>query len=535
MHPFKITTLTAAALISLGSGHVLAAQPSSKEVQSLKGTVEDLRKQLQSLRSQQSSNTSALEKAQVDELRKQLEELRAFVKKQPAEQPTASVTTTEGAEGESQESIDARTAASKADIQGLRTDLENYKYDQSRLQERTIPSVTRNTKIGGTVTVGYETRNPAFKAGDSQTTAATNSAPAEPRSSGFRAPTATLNLAGNLYRDYGEGRNLTYRLALNVGTTGTNATANSQVNLTDAWVRYSYEPSTGNLEDRQGTITLGQQAVPFGLDAPALDPEVRAVINSALFVSGLDVGTRQVGVLVQGDYDPYVDFTNNYRAPLLGYSLGFFNGNGPNKNDNNNARDWIARLALTLPVDYTSWLRQLQIGATYYKRSPTIAPNGATTTTTGYKGENNITGFDVNWTHLPYSISYEWARGKQELSPTTANLATNTDGFKRGLGQYINFGYTFGEQFLNSSKQQGKFDDYWPTSFQAFVRIDTFDPNLSSKVVNDKQYRNTFGLNVFFAETTRFQINYFKDRNQANTADLPKRANGLQAQFVAGF
>lgn len=506
MHSFKITTLTGAVLIALSSATAQAAQPSN-EIKALKGTVEDLRKQL--------------------------EELRNLVKKQQAEPAPSAVAGANAAEGESQESVDARTAASKADIQGLRTDLENYKYDQSRLQERTIPSVTRNTRLGGTITLGYETRNPAYAAGDSQTTAATNAAPGQPRKTGFRAPTAALTLAGNLYRDYGEGRNLTYRLGLNVGTTGTNATANSQVNLTDAWIRYSYEPSTGNLEDRQGTITLGQQAVPFGLDAPALDPEVRAVINSALFVTGLDVGTRQVGVLVQGDFDPYVDFTNNYRAPLLAYSLGLFNGNGPNKNDNNSARDWIARAAFTLPVDYTSWLRQLQIGATYYKRNPTIAPNG--TATVGYEGNNTITGVDLNWTHLPYSISYEWARGKGELSPTTANLATNPDRFKRGLGQYINLGYTFGEQFLNSSKQQGKFDDYWPTSFQAFLRIDSFDPNLSSKVVNDKQYRNTLGLNVFFAETTRLQVNYFKDRNQAGTNAQPKRANGLQAQFVAGF
>lgn len=498
----KKSKVAIAALIAL-SGAAANAQ-SSSEVQALKNTVE--------------------------ELRRQIDELRGLLKPPSAPTPVVSAVPDEN---ESQESLDARTSATKADIQGLRTDLENYKYDQSRLQERNIPSVTRNTRLGGTVTLGYETRSPAYAAGDAQTTAATNANPAEPRKSGFRAPAAALTLSGNLYRDYAEGRNLTYRFGLNVGTTGTNATNNSQVNLTDAWIRYSYEPATGNLEDRQGTITLGQQAVPFGLDAPALDPEVRAVINSALFVSGLDVGTRQVGVLVQGDIEPYVDFTNNYRAPLLAYSLGFFNGNGPNKNDNNSTRDWIARLAFTLPVDYTSWLRQLQIGATYYKRSPTIAPNG--TATVGRKGDNDITGFDVNWTHLPFSIAYEWARGKSDVSPTSANLAINPDGKKRGVGQYINLGYTFGEQFLASSRGQGKFDDYWPTSFQAFLRVDTFDPNDSGKSIKDRQFRNTLGLNVFFAETTRLQINYFKDRNQAGTNAQPKRSNGLQAQFVAGF
>ena len=244
----KKSQVAIAALIAL-SGAAANAQ-SSSEVQALKNTVE--------------------------ELRRQVDELRGLLKQPTAPTPAANAVPEEN---ESQESLDARTSATKADIQGLRTDLENYKYDQSRLQERNIPSVTRNTKLGGTITLGYETRNPAYSAGDSQTTAATNASPAEPRHNGFRAPAVALNLSGNLYRDYAEGRNLTYRFALNAGTTGTNASNNSQVNVTDAWIRYSYEPATGNLEDRQGTITLSasQQGDHILLciedDGAGMDPE----------------------------------------------------------------------------------------------------------------------------------------------------------------------------------------------------------------------------------------------------------------------
>lgn len=520
--PFqKKTQVAIAALIALSSV-TAQAQSSNSEVQSLKNTVE--------------------------ELRRQVEELRSLVKQGPASTAAPAAP----AEGESQESIDARTSASKADIQGLRTDLENYKYDQSRLQERNIPSVLRNTRIGGSVTLGYDKRSPAFQVGDSQTTTATATAPGEPRKNGFRSPSVALNFSGNLYRDYAEGKNLTYRLALSAANASGN-NGNSQVNVTDAWIRYSYEPATGNLEDRLGTLTLGQQPVPFGLDAPALDPEVRAVINNALFVSGLDLGTRQIGLLAQGDFDPYVDFTNNYRAPLLSYALGFFNGNGPNKNDNNSNRDWIVRVAYTLPVDYTSWFRQLQFGVSYYKRYPTIAtsasPTALATSLAGRSGEQSVRGFDINWTHLPFSIAYEWAYGKTEIGPGTTAATTlaasrliNPDDHRRGVGQYINLGYTFGEQFLASSRNQGKFDDFWPTSFQAFVRADTFDPNRAAQSRKDRQFRTTLGLNVFFAETTRFQINYFKDRNQngvdallPNTTTVGKRQNGVQAQLVAAF
>ncbi len=479
-----------------------------------------------------SASEIAVLKQTVDALRRQVDELRAASAK--ANGPT------EAAEGESQESVDARTPATKADVVGLRADIENYKYDQSRTQERNIPSVTRNTRIGGGVTLRYDSRSPAEEPG----TSAIGTTPSQARAAGFAAPQFTLNFTGNLYRDYAEGRNLTYRLSFsnNASASSSSATtdATNLVNATDAYLRYSFQPATGNVEDPLGTVTLGQQVMPFGLDAQALDPEVKAVIGNAGFVGGLGLNKRQVGVAVQGDFEPYVDFSNNYRAPLASYALGVYNGNGPNRVDNNNHRDVAARLAFTAPVDYNSWWRQIQIGSSLYVGQPTL---GATN---GYSA-NNVTGWstrrgvDVNWTHLPFSIAYEWAYGKDRVLPTDALVTTrkNPDALVRGSGQYINFGYTWGEQFLSSSRQQGKYDDYWPQSYQAFIRFDQWDPNRSAKVLNDKQYVTTLGLNMFFAETTKFQVNYLRTRNQlgssAPTATRPKASNALQAQFNATF
>lgn len=499
MHSFHKTALAAAVLIAMTGTPALAQ--STGEIRALKDTVE--------------------------ELRKQLNELRAQVAQQQPGSVSSNITP---AEGESQESVDARTAATKADIQGLRTDLENYKYDESRKQERTIPTVTRNTKIGGSVTARYDFNNPGTKSA-----ASSGNGPADPRQSGFNALAFGLNFAGNLYRDYAEGRNLTYRLALSSQNTASSST--TSVNLTDAYLRYSFQPASGNAEDPLGTITVGQQTVAFGQDAQAIDPEVKAVIGNAGFVSGLGLGTRQTGLVVAGDYDPYVDFTNNYRAPLVAYSLGLFNGNGANKADNNDYRDIAARLVYTLPVDYSSWFRQLQIGGSYYRGYTSLGPASTTAQTVATaKGRFDRYGFDVNWTHLPFSVSYEWAYGKEELVDPTAK---NPDGFKRGVGQYINFGYTWGEQFLNSSKQQGKFDDYWPKSYQAFVRFDSWDPNRSGLSVDDRALATTLGLNIFFAETTKAQINYVRTKNQLNGAistDAKPETNNLwQVQLNATF
>lgn len=554
MHPFKTTALAGAVLLALSGMAAQAAEPRGNEIKALRETVEELRKQVQELKRTQRSDVDALEKARTDELRKQLDELRTQLQSQQAAK-TAETAAAAPAEGEAQETIDARTPASKADIQGLRTDLENYKYDQSRLHERNIPSVTRNTKIGGTITVGYQTQNPATQ----PTSSSGTTLPAEPRKSGFTPVAVGLNFAGNLYRDYQEGKNLTYRVAItsatNLGSsngsynsTGQSNSNGTQFNVTDAYLAYSFQPQTGNSEDPLGTLTLGQQVVPFGQEAQALDPEVKAVIGNAGFVNGLGFNNRQIGLVLRGDYDPYVDYTNNYRAPLLAYSLGVLNGNGSNKQDNNSLKDWVGRLIYTLPVDYASWFRQLQLGTSYYRGYSALGSNVASATNnTAYyasKGTFTRTGFDVNWTHLPYSVSYEWAYGKDQLLDSAANRAASPDLHKRGVGQYVNFGYTWGEQFLNSSKQQGKFDDYWPKSYQAFLRYDVWDPNSGKQTARTdntdrKRYQTTIGLNAFFAETSKFQINYLHTRyllEGAASTDLnPGTSNGWQAQFNATF
>ncbi len=558
MHSFKTTALAGAVILSLACAAAQAAPAAATatgaaEIQSLKETVETLRKQIQELRSAQGSGTNALDRARVDELNRQVNDLKTQLQ-MLNDEAAKSKAVDQPQEGESDEALQARTPATKADIQGLRTDMENYKYDNARQLERNVPSVTRNTKLGGGVTVRYDTNNPKAQPSASSSGAGATAT----RANGFAAPSYSLNLTGTLFRDYEAGRNLTYRLAFAStnattvtssstvsGTTATGtktatiANGNSFLNATDVYLRYSFQPASGNPEDPLGTVTLGQQAIPFGQDAQALDPEVRPVINNAGFVSGLGLGTRQTGVVVAGDYDPYVDFTSNYRAPSVAYAFGVFNGNGTNRADNNDYKDLIGRLVYTLPVDYASWLRQFQIGASYYRGYTTItsaATNDISTTTATKKGVNSRRGIDLNWTHLPYSISYEWAYGKNSLATSTT---ADADGLQRSSGQYVNFGYTWGEQFLSSSKNQGKFDDFWPKSYQAFLRFDEWDPNRSGKALNDKVWVRTFGLNVFFAETSRVQINQIHTTNQlggaAPTAAKPATANGWAVQLNTTF
>ena len=549
---FKKTAVAAAIILGFSSSAAYAQSAAQQ-----KKELEELRSQVQQLIKQSNEQSAAAANAkQVEELKKQVEELKAQVNAQqqapaPAEPPKTAATP----DNTDQATRDAATVATKADIQGIRTDFENYKYDQARSDERTRASTTRNTKITGTVALRASWQNPAQNAGVANGASGGGTTyQATPRSNGFDLSLGTLSFAGNLYRDYAEGKNLTYTLGFAYGsnfagspsstnsanrTIGIASSNGSQFNVTNAYLAYSFFPTNGGIEDPKGTLTFGQQLVPFGLEAQA-DEEVRPVINSAQFTSALTgINTRQIGLIYRGDSFVNVDWTNNYRSALLEYAFGIVNGSGPNKSDNNSQKDYIGRLAFTVPADYYSWLRQLKLGVSYYQGDNNLV--NTTSNAVVQVGKSVRKGFDVNWTHLPYSIAYEYVLGNDlTFATSAAAAAATTPTFtKKARGQYINFGYTWGEQFLASEKSLAKYDDYWPKTFQSFVRYDIFDNDIRPGVTGDKTEIVTLGLNAFFAETTKLQFNYLITRNDASatgyTADRLRKINGVQVQLQYGF
>ena len=456
---------------------------------------------------------------------------------------------------EDQASIDATTPATKADIQGLRTDLENYKYEQSRLAERNRAQTTRNTKMTGTVQLRATWQNPGQNAGiGNGANGGGTTFQATPRQSSFDVAAATLQFTGNLFRDYSEGKNLTYSLGFSyagnqsgnpssavssVRTLGVSSPNGSQFNLTNAFLTYSFFPTNGGPEDARGTLTFGQQLIPFGLEAQA-DEEVRPVINSAQFASAFNgISQRQIGLIYRGDSLVQVDYTNNYRQALLEYAVGIVNGAGPNKSDNNSKKDLLARVAYTLPADYNSWLRQLKIGVSYYRGYPNLI--NTTSNAVVDLAQSNVRGIDLNWTHLPYSISYEYAQSQDDvlLAPATAPIGNAPRFQRKSEGQYLNLAYTWGEQFLASEKSIAKYDDYWPKSFQTFLRLDRLDTDTRSDISGDRTDIATLGLNAFFAETTKLQLNYLLARNDEGssgyTRNRPRQTQAIQIQFQYGF
>jgi len=474
-----------AGLLTLAAGAQAAGQSNEelqRQIEELKAVVSALQKQVQAGQAQAVQGQAAQEAA--------------------SGQPLTSETI-----GSAGEKVDIAT---KNDIDGLRTDLENYKYEQKRNRETKTALTTRGTTIGGSVQARATAQTPSVRTGTSTTAANRNSS--------FDIPQATLNFAGSLYRDYSEGRNLDYRLAFAYAKNSP-ATDGSQLNVTDAYVRYSPFPTLTGLEDPRLTLTLGQQQIPFGLEAQ-IGEELRPVINNAQFLGGLGVGTRQIGLIVRGDYDPYVDYGFNYRAPLLEYAFGVVNGSGPNKSDDNNGKDWIGRLAFTLPVDYYSVFRELKFGVSGYKGKKNLTTGSSTTVSS--QGKRDRYGADIYYNHAPFGITYEYAEGRDGAGVALPDV--------KSRGQYVTAFYTWGEQWVASSRAQAKYDDYWPKSYQLFARYDSWDPNLA--LTRDRIKIGTAGFNLFFAETTKFQLNfnYYQYENPS-----VRNSKELLAQFQFGF
>ena len=87
---------------------------------------------------------------------------------------------------------------------------------------------------------------------------------------------------------------------------------------------------------------------------------------------------------------------------------------------------------------------------------------------------------------------------------------------------------SFGEQFVSGFRNQGRYDDFWPKTYQPFFRFDRYDPNEDAQ--RDVTTIYTAGVNLFVAETTKFQVNANWYDNEGG-----KEQREILAQAQVGF
>jgi hypothetical protein len=402
----------------------------------------------------------------------------------------------------------------REDHQGLQTDVENFKFQWQRERDLHTAITTRGLLITGVIQgrfgwIDQEVTNPTVYG----------------RRSGFDIGSAIVGFTGSLYRDYEEGRNLTY--SLRYGASPQTA-GNSFLNLLDANIQYSLLP-TVDRETPLLTVTLGQQLLPFGLEVPA-NEELKPVIRNAEFTTNptLGLGRRDIGLIVRGDLFSQMDFGYNYRQALIAYAFGVVNGAGPNTNDDNDWKDVIGRLAFTVPCGFNSWLRQITIGATGYWGQRNTQLTDEAKTLSG-KGTKQRYGLDFYYNHWPFGLTYEFIIAKDTLTfGKTLNDPLRRDVTSRA--HTATFFLSFGEQFVAGFRNQGRFDDWWPKTYQPFVRWDNLNRDVDTE--GQEVHILTFGLNVFFAETTKLQLNYSHRRDETNKLGP---SNELFTQVQFGF
>ena len=225
------------------------------------------------------------------------------------------------------------------------------------------------------------------------------------------------------------------------------------------------------------TLRFGQFKIPFGIEMLTSSGDLDTINRSQPvnnLAPGLDIGAsgRDIGAVIFG------------RTSILEYTVGVFNGAGINKADTNDEKDWAGRLA----VHPTSFLT---LGASLYdgKYSPSISVPS---------GKRDRAGLDLAVLTGSVSLKGEYIRASDETT------------LKKGW--YLQGGY-----FLLPKKLQG------------IVKADSYSWNTKEDL--DRNDLWTFGLNWFFAERTKLQLNLEITRDTSgkttNTAFL--------AQFQAGF
>jgi hypothetical protein len=404
------------------------------------------------------------------------------------------------------------SAVSKQDLEGVRTEISILREQwQRKLDKGTVLS-TRNANLSGSFTVSYGQSNGGV--GSTETT------------DGFKVSLTSIGFKGNLYRDYDLGKNIDY--AVTIGTDKTSFT----LLPSDLWLSYQILPSL-DPEKPYLKVTAGQQKKPFGLEATTSDDK-KPTVTTAQFATAMKLNERDIGLLFTGDLFPVNDYGFKYRVALIEYNFMVLNGNGPigtgNLANADNSQDFLGRIVVNAPVEYSHPLRGLSVGASYYYGKKVVNTTATPATVLDGHAARKRFGADIAYVNTPVGFTYEYAQAED---PTSVKVGTQYNlGHTTSDSHTFTLFYNFGEQFVKGFVQQDRYDDWWPASYQPFFRFDRLTPDTTVKDTHTDIY--TAGFNWFFAETTKLQLNFNRTYAFVKNKET-KHDNAAIAQFQFGF
>ncbi|MEA3444907.1 MAG: porin, partial [Bacteroidota bacterium] len=261
----------------------------------------------------------------------------------------------------------------------------------------------------------------------------------------------------------------------------TSPTKNEYPYLLDAFVTYS--------RFTWARASVGQFKSPFSLELNTSCSKLHT-INRSKVVSELASPDRDLGVMIVGGGD----------TTFVKYAIGFMNGTGKGIVDDNSNKNIIGRIVFN-PFEFLSFGGSFKYG--------TAPPADATADEEDTK---TIFGGELQIKYSDFLFQSEYIYGDFAGSYTTGG----------GCGAPI-------EVHQGSVKKSGFYAQAMymtPWNFQPVVKFESFDPDLDkdrdgaeASVDTDDEYtfkqadhgfQNTitFGVNYFFNDWTRLQINY---------------------------
>jgi len=246
---------------------------------------------------------------------------------------------------------------------------------------------------------------------------------------GFAIQYVTLGLGGNLREDPVDDFDVRYKTSLiwagqgkDVGATnsGTANSSNTQLQtpaLADAYISVDLHTAKKTLEPAWiGSVTLGQTLLPFGQENLSLEDQ-RPTIRTAQYVANYGIG-RDIGIKHDGGIINRYDPASGVTTPLIGYTLGLWNGTGANRLDNNNQKALNARVLITPVAEYLSLFSGLTFGGSYYKDIV-----GGSSTTAARKVGKEWYGLELSWLRKPFLLTAESIYGNNPNLPASVNPA----------------------------------------------------------------------------------------------------------------
>jgi phosphate-selective porin OprO/OprP len=243
-------------------------------------------------------------------------------------------------------------------------------------------------------------------------------------------------------------------------------------------------------------ISMGQFKKPFGLELGATGCQDLYTINRSKVVNELTSPDRDLGIMISGSTGATKIFGLE-KENILSYSMSLTNGTGKNVMDNDRAKDFIGRLVIA-PYDWISVGGSYQFGK---QKNPDPSVTDM--------DERMRYGADITIKKYNFILQSEYIFGQDKGSKLVGGGCGATP--ELVLGNFKSNGYY--AQLMYNTK--------W--KLMPVVKYETYDPDMSKDDYDHTAYRQsafTFGLNYYFNDWTRLQLNYLYNIESSSSTDI---------------